>query len=753
MNPRPIPFGIFPVAPGPLLLERTILPLKSVHYRFAVRGGVAEVELTQIYRQENVAALDCEYLFPLPADAAVFHCQATIDGRVISARIEERNVARNLAQTMKAQGFRTLLVESERDNLFTLGLGNLQPRDVVEVRLSYLQPLRRNAGANTLDLPVCPGIRYVPGNPMGGFNLGKGTVDDTDQVPDASRITPPRIAADHPDAAFVTLEGSIDADLVDGAISSPSHQLAQNRHDDTVAIALVQGGQVPDRDLALRWNEPVRTVTTQRGWSSRSRGIDYALVEVRAPAEAESTGAVAQDLYFLIDRSGSMQGLKWQRAVEALHACVNAMSPDDRAMVTFFETAFKDLHFGPMAAALLRGDQRFREILARGTGGGTELAPALGHVLELVRRCSAGRPAAIVIITDAQVANDARVAAALREHPRLPVHCFGIDTVLNDALLLDLVRQQGGTFHAFQPTEDIPAAVAAVARTLQQPVLVNLSLSDGWELATRAIPNLYAGQVAFVSVRWRGAEDPSELRIFGRDRWNESVILRAKLEPVDGAFPYLAWSKAKLVTLLADGHELAAVALSKDANILCRLTAFVAWDEAEQTARAYHSLVQPPMEPMTFGVRKEMAGRIAGRCGLVGDQVKYSVHPNVARRSQLPRISFQSPGWSLDNVSTAVEFAQVLGDILQWIQTAVLGMKLRVEAAKMLGRVRLLLPQLSDAEFSLATIPANTHSWVAAEAEVARLRKELRREIGEFLALYYYPTTGNPVSQPTQTAG
>src|SRR6185369_12018066 len=97
--------------------------------------------------------------FPLPADGAVYRCEALINGRVIRARIEEREAARKIVAEKKAEGHRTALVESERDNLFTLSLGNLQPQDLVEVRLAYLQPLRRLASQLTLDLPLCPGVR------------------------------------------------------------------------------------------------------------------------------------------------------------------------------------------------------------------------------------------------------------------------------------------------------------------------------------------------------------------------------------------------------------------------------------------------------------------------------------------------------------------------------------------------------------------------------------------------------------------
>jgi Ca-activated chloride channel family protein len=44
-------------------------------------------------------------------------------------------------------------------------------------------------------------VRYIPGAPLLRSNSGKGAVDDTDQVPEASRISPPRIDQLHPDAA------------------------------------------------------------------------------------------------------------------------------------------------------------------------------------------------------------------------------------------------------------------------------------------------------------------------------------------------------------------------------------------------------------------------------------------------------------------------------------------------------------------------------------------------------------------------
>ncbi len=593
---KQIRFGLMPVADDALELSRTVLPLKSIRYHFVARGGMAEVEMVQIYCQENSKPLDCEYLFPLPADGAVYRCEATINGRVICARIEEREAAKKIVEQKKADGFRTALVESERDNLFTLSLGNLQPQDVVEVKLAYLQPLRRLAGHVSLDLPLCPGIRYIPGNALLRSNRGSGVVDDTDQVPDASRMTPPRIDAQHPDAAFIELDGCVEAGFLDGEVTSPSHKLTTTRKADLLHLALAQGGNAPDRDLALHWKERDAAQVSLRGWTSHDKGHDYAMLELRAPASAEATDAVPQDFYFLVDRSGSMGGGNWEKAIEALHGCIGAISPKDRVAVTFFESSFQDFDTKPIPAASLMADRRFRKIVSMGVAGGTDMEPALRHVLEKMERFSKGRPAALVLITDAQIGNEQEIVDLMRKHPTLPVHCFGISATLNDSLLLDLVRQQGGTFLALQPSEDVAGVVTRLGRTLRQPVLVNLQVSEDWELAAGAIPNLYAGQIHLVSIRAKNASKSNTLKMLARDHHNADVSLEFNLMPVQESGPRLRWCKERLVTLVAQDEKTAAITLSKEANLLCTLTAFMAWDEAEKVTVAKQRLIQPAID-------------------------------------------------------------------------------------------------------------------------------------------------------------
>jgi Ca-activated chloride channel family protein len=309
--------------------RRVMLPLKAVECEFSVVAGLVEVRMTQVFRQENPKPLDCDYLFPLPADAAVYSCEADFNGRVIRAIVKERGEAVRLAQEKKAEGKRVALVESERENLLTLSLKNLQPDDLVLITLKYIQPLRHLADMPSVEIPFCPGIRYIPGNPLIRSNRGQGIVDDTDQVPDASRISPVRMDQEHPDASFIEILGRLDGKFVNAdALVSPSHNIISRPEGDDVVIGLSDKGEVPDRDFVLRWKESKPDTLTARAWIQETGEETYALIEIRAPKA--SGPAVPMDFYFLVDQSGSMSGVKWQKAALAVQTSVSKLMEGDR---------------------------------------------------------------------------------------------------------------------------------------------------------------------------------------------------------------------------------------------------------------------------------------------------------------------------------------------------------------------------------------------------------------------------------------
>jgi Ca-activated chloride channel family protein len=597
---------------GWLEQTRVRLPLKGVECRFRVCGELVDVEVDQLFHQNNAQALNCVYSFPLPAGAAVYRCEMHVNGRVLRARVEEENRAREIAREQQAAGHRTALVEMQRDNLFTLSLGNLQPQDLVVIRFAYFQTLTRLADWTSLRIPVCPGVRYLPGRPLLRAPSGRGAADDTDQVPDASRISPPRIDTLHPDAAYFCVEGRVeDPDESLSDVSSASHPLLVDQTGGAFQVKLADRGAVPDSDFALRWSDRSTGELRSAAWVYRAGNETYALVRLQAPRLAPSAETPPHDYYFLVDRSGSMKGLKWKKAVQALRAFLNLLGPHDRVWMTFFSSDWLDFAEEPMSVAAWAADGGASRLEEIGADGGTEMLPALRHLLQHIERHSPNRAASVILITDGQVGNEPAILDALRPHPGLHLHAFGIDTTVNDALLTRLASQQRGSCCLLQPTDDIVGAVARLSNRLRQPAFTSVRVADGWELPRQASFDLHSEECLVLSLK--GTAVAKEVEVQGQRPDGGQQAWRVPLRECAEPALELLWAKGQIESLLDSGKSSAAIALAKKHNLVCRGTAFIAWDEQEQVAVAQRELYQPNIKVQSSLYNRRHYRRHVGR--------------------------------------------------------------------------------------------------------------------------------------------
>ena len=344
--------------------------------------------------------------------------------------------------------------------------------------------------------------------------------------------------------------------MADQSLGSPTHPVLIHADESAFHVALGARGAVPDRDIVLRWKEASEVALKPRGWSFTRGEERYALVQLRAPAEAEVSANLPSDYYFLIDRSGSMQGAKWEKTCEALAAFVKLLGERDRVWITLFESAWSDYAEAPQPAPGLLRDKRFRALVNLGTGGGTELLPAAEHVLGKIAEHSPEGSATVIIITDGQVGNEAAVLKRFRQAAGLPVHTFGIDTAVNDAFLKSLAKQQGGQCWLQTPNDDIAGTVAGLADRLRNEAI---------EIA--------------------GVLGSGERHVFS-----------LHLEPSANAALPLLWARERMETLIAADRNAEALALAKKHNILCEGAAFIAWDEEEKVEVAQREIYQPNQE-------------------------------------------------------------------------------------------------------------------------------------------------------------
>src|SRR2546429_3476922 len=594
---------------GSLSAKGQPLPLQRVDLRARVIDRVAEVTVEQKFGNPFSDPIEAVYVFPLAGGSAVSRFEMQIGQRVVRGRIEERAQARREYAEALDQGKRAALLEQERDDVFTVQVGNVMPGDEVNVRLTYSERLPFfEDGRTELRLPLVVAPRYVAGEELPRAQAGHGVVRDTASVPDASRISPPRLAKGFDPKVSLAMEVDLFGGFSDLACSQ--HAVRTSSGPESAKVSLSREREPLDRDFVLRWRlagEQVKSQVLVHG--------GFALLSVLPPARDGFLGA-ARDVVFVVDRSGSMQGPKMASASRACALLLRTLGPRDRFAVLAFDEVVEWMPGGFQQAdegAIERGEKWLRRIDAR---GGTELDSAMAEALQQIRGGAegGGRVPVVVLLTDGQVGDESSVLKRLQaELGGTRVFAVGVDTAVNDGFLRRLAAIGDGTSTFVEPGARLEEALEAVGREIGTPLVTDLHI-DGevTGLAPARIPDLFAGRAAATFFRLGGPR----VKITGRfaDGSQFEQELEAREAPL-GAIDHL-WARARIVDLedefrasRSGAVKKEIVALSIRHTVLTRFTAFVVVDdEVVNQGGTRRTVVQPVEMPADWEMTQVMAG-------------------------------------------------------------------------------------------------------------------------------------------------
>ncbi|MGC0774262.1 MAG: VIT domain-containing protein, partial [Candidatus Acidiferrum sp.] len=390
------------------------VPLLHTDAAIDVRGLVASATVTQQYLNSTTAPIEAVYIFPLPQDAAVYDMEIRIGNRVIRSEIHERAEAKRIYLAAKSEGKRAALLEEERPNIFTASVANIMPNDRIDVRLRYVEPLRWEEGRMRLVFPMVAGPRYIPGA-QAVDHTGTGWASDTDAVPDASRITPivrsPDSRSGHDISVTVDLDSGFDAALV----KSVSHAVNVRRLEDgRQRVELATGATLPNKDFVLEVQQAESTQPKVAFFLSpgSDSGETHFLLAAYPPT-VQPTQRMPVEMLYMIDVSGSMSGTSIEQAREALLQALDRLRPSDRFGILAFNNGYQEFSPEPLLATPDNLAQARNYVRALEAGGGTEMLPALLHLMRKPQ--IPGTLRHIVLLTDGDLGNEEQIFAALRQ--------------------------------------------------------------------------------------------------------------------------------------------------------------------------------------------------------------------------------------------------------------------------------------------------------------------------------------------------
>jgi Ca-activated chloride channel family protein len=596
------------------------LPLSRVDIKARVAERIAEVTVTEIFQNSYTEHLEAVYIFPIAGGAAVSSFEMQVKDRVIKGIVEERAEARRQYRQALEEGKRAALLEKERDDVFTVQVGNLPPGEEVTIRLTYSERLPFfEDGTTEIRLPLVVAPRYIPGSPLGRDQVGQGVEQDTDVVPDASRITPPRLAEGMDPKVGLAIKVELLPDGTAGGLADLScsqHATKTAMQSGAVTVELSREDERLNRDFVLRWRLAGSSVATTFLMHRSQEGKAHGMISI-IPPRREGFLGMARDVVFLLDRSGSMEGVKMGSAARACSLLLSTLEPRDRFAIQAFDdrvewlTHGENRHFmNANEAGIEKGDKYLRTIEAR---GGTELYLSIGDALQMIsrERQSTAMPV-IVVMTDGQVGDEARILKRIqKEIGDVRVFTVGIDTAVNEGFLSRLASLGGGTSAFVAPGENLENALRAIGREIGAPLVVDVSITDidaGIDKDSQAperIADLFAGRSTTVYFTAKGK---GKVKI--RGRYTDGSPFEEECEARELELPALAhlWARTRIADLedmfrLAPDAQSALKAqiirISKEHTILTKFTAFVVVDESEIVNRdgETRTVVQPVEMP------------------------------------------------------------------------------------------------------------------------------------------------------------
>jgi Ca-activated chloride channel family protein len=573
------------------------LPLQETRVDVRIAGVIADVVVTQVYRNEGTHPLNARYVFPASTRAAVHGMTLQVGEQRIRARIREKQRAQQEFEQAKKEGKSAALLEQQRPNVFSMSVANVMPQDEIRVELHYSELLVPTDGTYELVYPTVVGPRYAGHEETqedGGFVQNPYLHEA--QAPSYKLDIQTRIAAGMPiqEVLCPTHKTFIDWDKDGSARVTLDPEEANGGNRDYILRYRLQGQQV-ETGLLLYPGQDEK----------------FFLLMVQPPQRLAPAQIPPREYIFVLDVSGSMNGFPLDTAKVLVRELIGGLRPIDSFNVILFAGGSRVLAPRSIPATAANVDAAIAAIELETGGGGTELGAALDQALALPEQKGVSRTT--IVVTDGFISTEADVLERIRKnlnHSNL--FAFGIGGSVNRYLIEIMARAgQGEPFVAIDEAE-AKAAARSFQEYVKSPALTDIAIhTEGFEtydVEPLSIPDLFADRPLVIFGKWRG-QATGTIRVTGVGGQGEyeKVFDVAESHPSEDnrVLRYL-WARERVKRLSDDGRDddatrLAVTKLGLSYDLLTAYTSFIAVHEVVRNADGQAQNVNQPL-PLPEGV-------------------------------------------------------------------------------------------------------------------------------------------------------
>lgn len=467
-----------PIRPG---LPASPVVRISSNVRTRIDGRVAVVEVEEQFRNAGGGIAEGTYLYPMPGEAvfqnfSLWMGETEVRGEMMNAE-QARGIYEEIVRRLRDPALLTL----EGHGLIRARVFPIQPGETRRVVLRYTQLLQRAGDALRM--------RYAIG--QRGALPGTGFLDRAPNTP-ADRFTF-RVTVPNADSY--------------GTPYSPTHAITSRRNGDQLLITLDSAAS-GDVELFV----PVRRGLVGTSLVAHAPGGEdgYFMLLV-SPAQEDGAPALARDLTFVVDVSGSMSGDKIEQAKAALRQALNTLGGQDRFRLIAFSNRVTNFRDGFAAASPenLEAARRFVDGLQ--ADGGTNIAGALDAALSAT--VAEERLPLVLFLTDGLPSVGEQEPERIAQNAgarigRSRIFTFGVGHDVNTYLLDRLAQEGRGTAEYVAPEANVEAAVGTLLNKIRHPALANLRIEHAPVALVQTypsrLPDVFFGEELVIFGRYHG---------------------------------------------------------------------------------------------------------------------------------------------------------------------------------------------------------------------------------------------------------
>ena len=585
------------------------LPLKSTSAEVNIAGVIADVQVTQVYKNEGKKPLEAIYIFPASTRAAVYNMKMTIGERTIIAKIEKREEARQQYEEAKAEGKSASLLEQQRPNVFQMNVANIMPGDEIKVELFYTELLIPTEKIYEFVYPTVVGPRYSNQSEENAPNIEKW-------------IENPYLTEGEAPTYTFDIRTTISAGLPIQDITCSSHEVNINYKLKSLAVVELDKKEKSsgNKDFILKYrlagNKIEDGLLLYKG-----KDENFFLLMMQPPERVIEQQIPPRDYIFIVDVSGSMNGFPLNISKKLLKNLIGNLRKNDTFNMLFFAGGSNVMSENSIPATSENIARAISMLESQRGGGGTELIPALKRALAMPKNEGVSRT--IIIATDGYVSVEKEAFDLIRNNlNEANMFAFGIGTGVNRYLIEGMARAGMGEPFIITKQAEADAQAEKFRKYILSPVLTKINTEykgfDVYDVEPPTIPDVLAERPIIIFGKWRN-KSQGEIIMHGytgnRKKFNSKIKL-SDISPLNSnrALKYL-WARHR-ISMLGDYNQLAPddekikeiTDLGLKYNLLTEYTSFVAIDSEIRNKNGGTTTVKQPL-PLPEGVSNLAVGR------------------------------------------------------------------------------------------------------------------------------------------------